>query len=62
MIDILLVESDTIWMLELPGTCVEIDPDAKPDEEEDDKKDEEQKEKKETKEAGTSTLARYDAH
>lgn len=32
-IDILLVESDTIWMLDLPGTCVEIDPDAKSEEE-----------------------------
>ena len=26
-IDILLVESETIWMLDLPGTCIEVDPD-----------------------------------
>lgn len=26
-IDIYLVETDTIWMLNIPGTCVEVDPD-----------------------------------
>ena len=26
-IDITLTETDTIWQLNLPGTCVEIDPD-----------------------------------
>ncbi len=33
-IDVFLVESDTIWMLNLPGTCIEIDPDADEDEDE----------------------------
>ena len=35
-IDILLVESDTIWMLNLPGTCIEIDPEAQTEENESD--------------------------
>ena len=26
-IDILLTETDTRWLLHIPGTCVEIDPD-----------------------------------
>ncbi len=39
-IDILLVETDTIWMLELPGTCIEFDPDKKQEDGEDDKRDE----------------------
>ncbi|XP_059096386.1 uncharacterized protein LOC131890945 isoform X2 [Tigriopus californicus] len=32
-IDIYLEETDTIWMLNIPGTCVEVDPDA-PDKDE----------------------------
>ena len=41
-LDILLVESDTIWMLNLPGTCVEVDPDAKDRENGEEKTEEEE--------------------
>ncbi len=36
-INILLVETDTIWMLELLGTCVEVDPDKKEEAKEEEK-------------------------
>ena len=66
VIDILLVESDTIWMLELLGTCKEIDPDKdsiikkKTEGEEDDQGEDQEEEEKSQEEKPKENKARQE--
>ena len=47
-IDVFLVETDTLWMLDLPGTCEEIDPEmTEQQREEEDQKRRKEKEERE---------------